>query len=99
MDLLPTSKPAKARYWCSDYAQCLEHPETGEVLIHGHLDYDDLSSHERVLFDAWLLREILQMQNVMQLHKQGLLEKVDYLGTNPQAPSLVELYPDVYHAG
>jgi hypothetical protein len=45
----------------------MEHPEWAEVLVRGHRCLDDLSAHEAQMFEAWILREIFHMQNVMQL--------------------------------
>jgi hypothetical protein len=114
--------------------QYMEHPEVTDILVRGHISLDSLSANEKVIFSAWLVREVFHMQNIMQLHTRGLLSSVDYetwlaftaaqLKTpggisswrsqkasltptivetieayqkeNPQALSLIELYPDVY---
>jgi hypothetical protein len=112
----------------------LEHPEIGEILTRGHNSTGLLSNHEIVIFNAWLLREVIHMQNIMQLHKSGFLDSVDYqtwlafttaqittpggmeswnqqkvsltptivetledyMQKNPDAPSLIDIYPSVY---
>ena len=105
-----------------------------EILVRGHNCINSLSSNETVIFNAWLLREVFHMQNIMQLHRSGLLDRVDYqtwlaftaaqlktpggneswnrqkisitptivevieiyMKENSQAPSLIQLYPEVY---
>ena len=56
----------------------MEHPEVAELMARGHAGLDNLTPHEEQMFVAWNLREVFHMQNVMQLHKNGLLNKVDY---------------------
>jgi hypothetical protein len=58
--------------------QYMKHPEITEILVRGHRRLDDLSVQDQVIFNAWLIREIMQMQNIMQLYTNGLLGRVDY---------------------
>ncbi len=114
--------------------QYIEHPEVTEVMARGHVNFESRTGYEGQLFSAWTLREIFHMQNVMQLYKNGLLDKVDYdswlgftvahlktpggrvswnlqkvsltstivstledyMAANPDAPSFLDLYPDIY---
>lgn len=114
--------------------QSMEHPETIDVQVRGHYDYDKLSIYEQVLFGGLINRDVINMQNVMQFYDNGLVSKVDYdawlsftvanvvtpggrtcwnmtkvsytptitrviedyMEANPDAPSMIELYPLLY---
>lgn len=114
--------------------QYVEHPDISILLVRGHQSFGNLSTKEAVIFNAWLLREIFHMQNIMQLYSRRLLSSVDYeswlsftaahiktpggfvswerqkmsltptivetienyLADNPEALSLIEMYPEVY---
>lgn len=114
--------------------QYIEHPEITEILVRGHNNLNSLSTQDLVIFSAWLVREIMQMQNILQLYTNGLLGSVDYhtwltftaaqvttpggreswnlqkvsltptivetietyIKENPETPSLIQLYPQVY---
>jgi hypothetical protein len=59
-------------------AQSMEHPETIDIQVRGHYDYDKLSIYEQVLFGGLINRDVINMQNVMQFFDKGLISKVDY---------------------
>ncbi|MGI9569947.1 MAG: hypothetical protein ACR2PH_09480 [Desulfobulbia bacterium] len=115
-------------------AQSMEHPETIDIQIRGHYDYDKLSVYEQILFGGLINRDVINMQNVMQFYEKGLVRKVDYdawlsftvsnvvtpggrtcwemtkvsytptitrviedyMKANPNAPSVITLYPSLY---
>ena len=115
-------------------SQSMEHPETIDVQVRGHYDYDKLGVYEQVLFGGLINRDVINMQNVMQFYEKGLVSKVDYdawlsftvanlvtpggraywniakvsytptitrviddyMEANPNAPSMIELYPALY---
>ena len=115
-------------------AQSMEHPETIDIQVRGHSDYDQLSVYEQVLFGGLINRDVINMQNVMQFYDKGLVSKVDYdawlsfttanvvtpggrtcwnimkvsytptivrviedyMNANPDAPSMMALYPSLY---
>ena len=66
------------RFSDRNISQYLEHPEIEQVMHRGHQCFNDLTILEGELFSACILREVFHMQNVMQLHKRGLLDTVDY---------------------
>ena len=51
--------------------QYVEHPELSTLLVRGHRCDEELAIEDRVIFDAWVLREILQMQRLMTLFGAG----------------------------
>ncbi len=40
--------------------------------------YDELSAPEQARFTWFVVETVLQMQNVMQLHDEGILDEVNY---------------------
>jgi hypothetical protein len=56
----------------------LNHPELAEVFDRGLMDYDALTDREKATFEGLLTRDILQLQNAMQQHENGLLSDTDY---------------------
>jgi hypothetical protein len=116
------------------FMESAEIKDLEELLVRGHHSLDNLSRKEGSFFHAWILREIFHMQNIMQLHRRGLLNDIDYqtwlaftaavlktpggqacwdnqtvsltptivetietyMKENPQAPSLIQLYPQIY---
>ena len=59
-------------------AQSMELPETIDIQVRGHYDFEELSVYEQILFGGLINREVINMQNVMQFYEKGLVSKVDY---------------------
>ena len=53
-------------------------PEVAKIFASGMTSFEGLDSEDQVRFTWFLLEAILQMQNVMQLHDQGILDEVEY---------------------
>jgi hypothetical protein len=56
----------------------IENPLHNDLNFRGHASYEDLSSSEQSIFETMIVREALHLQNAMQQHEHGLIDKVDY---------------------
>lgn len=52
--------------------------EMAELMNRGYMSWDSLSAVEKTRFTIMQAREILHVQNVMQLHEKGLLDSIDF---------------------
>ena len=52
--------------------------EMAELMNRGYMSWESLSAVEKTRFTIMQAREILHVQNVMQLHGKGLLDSVDF---------------------
>ncbi len=52
--------------------------EMAELMIRGYMSWDSMSAVEKTRFTIMQAREILHVQNVMQLHEKGLLGSIDF---------------------
>ena len=62
---------------------------TIDITNRGHNDYSKLSNSEKSTFFNDMSRSMLHMQNVMQLHQNGLLDEVDYRAWMTYAASTI----------
>lgn len=53
-------------------------PDVAEIMARGLSNYEALTNRERVRFTWFLVEHALQLQNVLNLHQQGLLSEMDY---------------------
>jgi len=56
----------------------LNHPDLVEVYARGMAAYEEVSAPEQARFTWFVVETVLQMQNVMQLHDEGILDDVNY---------------------
>ena len=52
--------------------------EIVDILTRGHMSWESLSVLEKARFAIMQARDVLHVQNVMQLHGKGLLDSVDF---------------------
>ena len=52
--------------------------EVVDILHRGNLSWESLSAIEKTRFANMQVRDVLHLQNVMQLHDKGLLDSVDF---------------------
>ncbi len=53
-------------------------PDLGEITAIGLSTYDELTDAQRIRFFWYLTEHALQLQNVINLRKQGMLSELDY---------------------
>jgi hypothetical protein len=51
--------------------------EVVDIAHRGHMSWESLSAVEKTRFANMQIRDVLHLQNVMQLHNKGLLDSVD----------------------
>ena len=51
--------------------------EVVDISLRGHISWESLSAIEKTRFANMQIRDVLHLQNVMQLHDRGLLDSVD----------------------
>jgi hypothetical protein len=79
----------------------LNNPELIGLYRKGMTDVDSLDGDEKARFTWFLLTSVLQMQNIMHLHQEGILSKVDYEAWMDYTGSIMatsggrELWPQV----
>jgi hypothetical protein len=56
--------------------------ETTDIMNRGHMSWESLSTIEKTRFTIMQARDVLHVQNVMQLHDKGLLDSVDFEAWN-----------------
>lgn len=53
-------------------------PDLGEITAIGLSAYEELTDKQRIRFFWYLTEHVLQLQNVMNLRRQGMLAELDY---------------------
>ena len=67
------------RFSDHNIATSIQNPESIDIEVRGHRNFDELSVHEQIVFGGFLNRDVFHVQNVLQLHEHGLVPDVDYL--------------------
>jgi hypothetical protein len=62
----------------NDINQAFQYPELNEVSSRAHVNWDNLPTKDKSLFDTLLTQRLLHFQKIMLYHKNGLIDEDNY---------------------